>query len=202
MTNPGGIQTYDGVALAVRGDTLTTVWKSPARLHRTRWFFDAADELSARSPAGVLALMIILPTADPPDGPARAENARRLRALGPSVRRLVTVVVGDDLWQSIVRTMMRVMFLPHDGARRLVLERTIEDGVTRLLESAGPATPSFADIDQDVRAAYAALDLAPPSHDDPGPPLKRSSGIRWRASPVGSRIWDELTPRGPRRKVL
>jgi hypothetical protein len=201
MTNPGGIQTYDGVALAVRGDTLTTLWKSPARLHRTKWLFDAADELSAHSPGGLLALMIILPTADPPDGPARAENARRLRALGPSVRRLVTVVVGDDLWQSIVRTMMRAMFLPYGGSRRLVLESTIEDGIARLLESAGPATPSFAEIDQDVRAAYDALDLAPPSRDPPGL-APSASGTRWLASTVGSRVWDELTALGWRRKVL
>jgi len=201
MLTPGMLHTYDGVAATVRGDTLSMLWKAPARVQRSRWAYDVADELSARSPNGILALMIILPTADPPDGPARAENAVRLQKLAPMVRRLVTVVIGDELWQSIVRTVVRAMFLAHDGSRRLVLASTIDAGITRLVESAGPATPSHVDIDRDVTAMYAALDVAPPRRDDGGlaaDALARASGTHLRASPTASRAWDELARRGPR----
>ena len=71
----------DGVAIMGRGDLFLVVYGAAARLHRTRWLFDRADEL-ARNHASVIVLMVVLPAADPPDGPTRAENATRLKALG------------------------------------------------------------------------------------------------------------------------
>jgi len=160
----------DGVAVAVRGDVLTVLYKEPARLHRSRWVYDLADRLVERSPHGIAALMVVLPTSDPPDGPARAENSSRLRKLGPSLRLLVTVPVGDDLSRSIVRSVMRATAVLHRGPSRLLLSDTLEEGIARLLESATPMTPSFDRIADDVSALCVELEVddqslrsAPPS---------------------------------------
>src|SRR5271166_914462 len=101
------VQAYDGVAASARGDTLTVVCAGPERLHRSRWVYDQADRLAERCPQGILALTIVLPTWAPPDGPARAETSSRLRKLGPSLRRYVTVPLGDELSRSIVRSVAR-----------------------------------------------------------------------------------------------
>src|SRR6478672_1880468 len=93
---------FDGVATLTRGDLLMIVYQKPARLHRSRWLFDRVDEFVKASHGDKIALMIILPTADPPDAPTRAENALRLRRLGSALRRIVTVPVGDAFWMSLV----------------------------------------------------------------------------------------------------
>jgi hypothetical protein len=164
---------YDGVATLVRGDTMIMLWSVPARLPRTQWSFDVMDRLAAQRPDGIVVLMIILPTADPPDRPARQENERRIRRLATRVRRVATVVLGDGAWQVLVRTVMRAMVLPHRGGQLgpSTVECTIENGLGQLLKSAGPATPSHECLVEDVRAAYAALGLQPPEiappHDRP-----------------------------------
>ena len=100
---------FDGVATLTRGDLLMIVYQKPARLHRSRWLFDRVDEFVKSSPGDKIALMIVLPTADPPDAPTRAENRLRLRRLGPALRCIVTVPVGDAFWTSVVRTIMRAL---------------------------------------------------------------------------------------------
>src|SRR3984957_9000065 len=37
------VRAYDGVALVARGDTLSILWKAPARSVRSRWLFDQMD---------------------------------------------------------------------------------------------------------------------------------------------------------------
>lgn len=138
-----------------------SLWNAPARIHRSRWVYDAADELAAARPSGMRALMILLPTADPPDGPARGENARRMRALKTSLRRLVTVVLGDDLRQTIVRSVLRIMALPL-GPGRLGVASSVESGIEQLLRAASPATPSFAELVEAVGSLFLALHVDPP----------------------------------------
>jgi hypothetical protein len=157
----GEVEVNDGVALIVRGDVLVTLWSAPARLHRSRWVYDAADELVARSSGGVVALMVVLPTSDPPDGPTRSENAIRMKKLKPSLRRLVTVVLGDDLRQMIVRSILRILALPL-GQGRLGVASSVDGGIDQLLRSASPTTPSFAEIGEDAGALFGALGLDPP----------------------------------------
>jgi hypothetical protein len=157
----GEVEVNDGVARIVRGDVLVTLWSAPARLHRSRWVYDAADELAAKSSGGVVGLMIVLPTSDPPDAPTRSENTARMKKLKPSLRRLVTVVVGDDLRQMIVRSILRILALPL-GQGRLGVASSVDGGIDQLLRSAGPATPSSAEIGEDAAALFEALGLDPP----------------------------------------
>jgi len=162
VPHPGGVQTNDGVALVVRGDTLTSLWNAPARLDRSRWVYDAADELASRSsPDGIRALMILRPTSDPPDGPTRSENLLRMRQLKTSLRRLVTVVLGDELRQTIVRSILRIMALPL-GPGRLGVASSVEDGIDRVLVAPNPSTPSFTELAYDAVRLFQALGLDPP----------------------------------------
>jgi hypothetical protein len=74
MLEAAMVRTNDGVAVVARGDTLLIVYQAAARLHRTKWLFDVIDELVARNRDGIIAFMVILSTADPPDAVTRAEN--------------------------------------------------------------------------------------------------------------------------------
>ena len=63
MLTNGEVHTNDGVAIVLRGDTLSVVYQAPARLHRSRWIYDAADQLAAKNPEGILCILVVLPTA-------------------------------------------------------------------------------------------------------------------------------------------
>ena len=158
--------TRDGVAVVMRGDLMAMVWKASARIQRTRWVFDLMDALAERRPGGILVLMVILPTADPPDKAAREENDRRIRRVGEAVRSLSTVVLGDGVRQVLIRTVMRAMVIPHSRTLgESALDSTIGGGIARLRHAAGPHTPSVAQIADDVRAMHAALGVPlPPEH--------------------------------------
>lgn len=133
------------------------VYEKPARLHRTRWLFDQVDEFVQRSSGDHIALLIVLPSADPPDGPTRAENKARLRKLGRSLRRIVTVPIGDAFRMTVVRTIMRAIALLQGQARVHFVEDSMEHGVGRLLEAASSATPPAHVIEEDLQAMYEAL---------------------------------------------
>jgi hypothetical protein len=101
--------------------------------------------------------MVVLPTADPPDGPTRAENNARLRRVGARLRRLVTAPVGDAFRMSVVRAVMRGLALLQGQTRTHVIADTVEGGVMRLLEVKTEQTPGRARILIDLRAMHAAL---------------------------------------------
>ena len=163
------IKIYDGVAMLTRGDTIVLVYGLPARLHRSRWAYDLADQAAEVNPDGIVVLMVILPTADPPDGPTRAENATRMRKLAPSLRRFVTVAIGDDFRISVVRTVMRALSVLQGKSKVHFVTNTIETGVSLLREAAGPTTPGAEQLMQDVRALYQVLGWEGDSADPPAP---------------------------------
>jgi hypothetical protein len=156
----GVVQTNDGVAIVTRGDLLCTVWRESARFQRTKWLFDVVDQYVVRSPGPLAVLMIVLSTAEPPDGPARAENTARLRKLGPAIRRVVTVPVGDAFFLNVVRTVMRTMFLIQGQGRIHFVCATVSEGIDRVVEAASRHTPTPLQIDMDLRAMCDALDVS------------------------------------------
>jgi hypothetical protein len=151
------VRTHDGVAFLARGNAVLIVYQAPARLHRTRWLFDMVDAVATKQEEGIIGLMVVLSTADPPDAPTRAENAARLRKLGPALRALVTVPVGDAIWVSIVRTVMRAMYIILGMSKTQSVMTTLEAGLDRLLKSADQRTPSREQLEADIDALHAAL---------------------------------------------
>jgi hypothetical protein len=161
------LKTFDGVGFLSRGDAIVVVYRAPARLHRSRWLYYLADRAVKENPDGIVALMVILPTADPPDAETRAENTTRMKKLAPSLRRFVTVAIGDDFRVSVVRTVMRALAVLQGKSKVHFVANTLEDGVSCLLESAGPKTPEAAQLIQDVEALYQALGWSSEADDRP-----------------------------------
>lgn len=160
---------HDGVTLLLTGDVVMTLWNAPARLHRSRWVYDRVDEFVSKSPGGLLALMILLPSADVPDGATRAENSVRLRKLSPHVRRFVTVIQGDEFRHIVVRSVLRLMALPLASGRHVVAS-TPNDAIAKLLKAAGPRTPSLRELREAAARLYSALGLEiPETLRDVGP---------------------------------
>jgi hypothetical protein len=117
----GYVATFDGIASIVRGDTMAMLWKASPNVGRMSSLFDLVDRLAGRRPEGILMLTIILPTANPPDREARLENDRRIRRMRSSIRALSTVIPGNGVFQTLLRSVIRAMMLPHlrCDARRL-----------------------------------------------------------------------------------
>jgi len=150
---------HDGVGVVCQGNLAVILYAADARLHRTCWVFDRMDELAARNPDGIYALMIITPQSGPPDGATRTENATRLRQLDQALIAMVTVALGDSFKLNIVRTVMRTMFLlSRKGARHVVCS-TEREGMERLLEATklDPRVPTRADIEADLAALHAQV---------------------------------------------
>ncbi len=159
----GRVRVHDGVAMPRRGDLCLIVYQKPARLERTRWLFDEIERAFDDAAADLVGLLVVLPSADPPDAATHQENYARLRKLGARVRRLVTVPVGNAFKMSVVRAVMRGLnvVLGHSGTR--FVADSIDAGITRLLEAKGSNTPPVGQILADLRALYLALgESAPP----------------------------------------
>jgi hypothetical protein len=156
-TPEGKVLVADGVGVLQRGDTCLIVYQRPARLTRTRWLFDVIDGLVEKTKLDLLAFLIVLPSAEPPDVPTHQENLARLRKLDGHVRRLVTVPVGDAFKMSVVRAVMRGLnvILGHSGTR--FISDSVQEGLSRLLEAKTAKTPPADQIVADLRALYLAL---------------------------------------------
>lgn len=136
----------DGFAFAHGGDTAVIVYKSPARVTRIRWIFDRIEELAAR--VGPLnGLLIVLPSSDLPDAQTRAENTRRMVELRGRLRRVVTVVLGDSMRVSLVRTIMRAMFLLQGMSRVQHIVNSVDEGLVTLLNDPTARMPSRPQIE-------------------------------------------------------
>src|SRR5262245_17122898 len=102
------IRIGDGVAMSLHGDIIVLLWKSASRQHRILWLGRQISELTAPLDSYVV-LQLILPSSNPPDGAASAEVKRLIKSVEGKMRRLVSVPLGDTMWASIVRSVMRAM---------------------------------------------------------------------------------------------
>jgi hypothetical protein len=164
MPNPL-VQTHDRVGVVTRGNLVLVLYAADARLHRTQWIFDRADELIARSKEPILVLLVVAENSGPPDAATRAENARRFKCIDGSLRRIVTVALGDAFKMNIVRAVMRTMLLFLGQSAVHAVTSTVDDGITRLLKEASPSTPTRGQIEADLlalRTELAANPAAPP----------------------------------------
>ncbi len=157
MLIDGKVLAEDGVAVLGRGDVFLVVYQAAARLHRTKWLFDWADTYLRTRSGDFVTFMVVLPTADPPDAPTRAENATRLRQLAPRLRRLVTAPIGNAFRTSIVRTVMRALAALQGTSGVHFVAKTIDDGLRLVHEVASARTPAKAQLMADLRSLHAAL---------------------------------------------
>ena len=153
----GKVLVYDGVGMLIRGDTCLIVYQKAARIERTRWLFDVVENYLLDNETDLLAFLIVLPSADPPDGRTRQENTDRLKKIGHRVRRLVTMPIGNEFKANLVRAVMRALnvVLGHSDTRSIA--DTVDEGLDELLRFASERTPPVRQIRDDIALIYQTL---------------------------------------------
>jgi hypothetical protein len=135
-----GVRVNDGIALSFQGDVALVLWKAASRAHRLVWLrreLDARPDLDS-----FVVCQLILPTSNPPDGPANAEAKRLLKAVSGRMRRIVSTALGDTMWVSIVRAVMRGMVLVTGQSHVAVIASTVPEALGRVHEVRSEKTPS------------------------------------------------------------
>jgi len=149
----------DGVAVVRMGDALLVLWSKASS--RERWAFQLSA-MQAMAPAyadGILVLVLILSVDTPPEAAVRTDMEAALRRLGPQLRRLVAVPLGDSVWLSIIRTVVRGLIIVSGQSHRHRVASDVTAGIEQLREKAGPLTPSTAELLKAIAELSAALGL-------------------------------------------
>jgi hypothetical protein len=155
------VQSFDGVVMLAVGDTMLSVWKSGAELHRWRWFRSQMERFAERHENGIQILMLVLSSSAPPGSEVRKEVAESLRRLTSRLRRVTTVAVGESFWLTVVRSIMRTMLLLSGNATRQKVVATIDEGIDSVLSLATPETPSREELRAAIEAMYRELQVEP-----------------------------------------
>jgi DNA-binding CsgD family transcriptional regulator len=145
------LRVFSGLGAAPLGDTVVYLWTTPATLERWQWQIAQAEQVLRTHPEGVLCLSLVASTSIPPKGPLRAQMKADLRRLGPKLRRYVAVPLGDSIWMAIVFTIGRTVLLLSGQSERQTLASSIDQGLSRLLEAAGPSTPPRSELERAVQ---------------------------------------------------
>jgi DNA-binding CsgD family transcriptional regulator len=145
------LRVFSGLGAAPMGDTLVYLWTTPVTLERWQWLISQAEQLLRTHSEGVLCLALVASTSSPPDRQVRARMRADFRRLGPQLRRYVTVPLGDSIWMGIVFTIARTVLLLNGRSESQTLARSLDQGLRRLLEAAGPSTPSRSELERAVQ---------------------------------------------------
>jgi hypothetical protein len=152
-----GILTQDGVALKTLGSALVVLWQAPASIERWAWVVTHVEKLAGKYPEGISLLQLVLPSSNPPDSATRSRIQADCKRIGPRLDKLITVTVGDALWMSIVRTIVRGMLLLSGLSRSVVFAKNVAEAVKCIQDAHLPDTPSTADLKAGIQELFAAL---------------------------------------------
>lgn len=155
------LQVLDGVAVAMSRDAFISMWAHSATLNRVRWHGALLEQHVSKHRGKAVGLMIIQPTAAPPQGEARVESNAIVRRIGPNMQLAVTAALGDTLQMQVVRTIMRGMFLLSGNMKRHQVVSTELEGIERLVAMTEPAVPSRLELEAMVRSLHQALGAEP-----------------------------------------
>jgi hypothetical protein len=155
---PSGVIAGDGLAAVAVGNVLLTLWRSSASFERWRGFvMPQLDGIVAAHPEGIVLVQLILPSSGPPDATTRAALQADLRRLGPQLRRVVTVAIGDSFRQKIVRTIVRTMLLVGGLSKQQRVCATIGEALDAVLADVAPGSLSVGDLNAAVDALYVEI---------------------------------------------
>jgi hypothetical protein len=155
------VSVFDGVAAWSKGDILLTLWEKPARVERVRQVGVWAEALADGLEGDFAAAQFLLPSAKPPDGPARAEAKRTLDKIGPRARVLATVPLGGGLWQRVVRTIIRAAVLITGWSKVVKVPASHADALRLLASVATERTPPLNELEAGIDALQSALGAGP-----------------------------------------
>ena len=151
------VHTGDGVAAAEVANVLVMLWQKPASAARWNWQVKLLEQMALHENEGVLLLNIILSTSTPPDAALRKQMTTYLKSSGTRMRKLIAVPLGDSVWQSVVRTIIRGVALISGVSDRQVVVATIAEAIAVTREQGGRA--SAAELERAVGLVTAALDV-------------------------------------------
>lgn len=151
------VDVFDGVASVTLGDTMMTLWQTPARAARIRRVTEVAAELLQRAPGTIVACQFLLPSAAPPRLQERADIRAGIDVVMPRARRLITTPLGDAAWQSVVRGVMRAGLALLGQSRRIKVAADPSEAFAMLAEVATDATPALGELESAFEALHAAL---------------------------------------------
>jgi hypothetical protein len=103
-----------------------------------------------------------LSTSDPPDAVSRAEAQVTLKELGPRIRRMATVPLGESLRGSVVRAIMRAMVMISGFGKVHQIASTTRDALDWLYGSAGSGTPPRREAEAVIAELYSSLAVSDP----------------------------------------
>jgi hypothetical protein len=103
------VVTKGGVAWCTAGDVMLVVWQSTPTSEIGRWSLEQMSALAATCPTGIVVCQVVMPTSAVPDAERRTELQQHLEQLGPRLRHVVTIPLGDTLWTNVVRSLVRAI---------------------------------------------------------------------------------------------
>lgn len=148
---------FDGVASVAAGDVLLTLWHAPARRERVRRVTEWTEELLVATTGSIAACQFLLPSASPPDGPARAEAVEGFRLVESKARRLITVPLGDAVWHDVVRTILRAAVKVWGRSDLIKIASSAGEAFELLAEVATPASPGRAELESAFESLRGSL---------------------------------------------
>lgn len=146
----------DGVAVAVLGDTFFLYWKAPATEDRVRWTIEQRKQL-LRSDSFVVA-DVVMSSSTPPNARARELIVSDFSSLVPQMRRVIFAPIGNALWQSLVKTIVKAAMLVVKLTDRLSVCAGEDELIGQLRAEASPATASDAELREALRSLRVALE--------------------------------------------
>lgn len=143
------------------GDVIAVVWQAPATVPRWEWqFVHVAGAVNA-NPQGALVLTIILSSSHAPDAKTRVHMQAGFKSLGPKLRMLVAVALGNGMWVSVVRTIVRGLLLLSGQSRQHQVVATLDEGLDLIRDLSSTATPSRTEVRQMVNQLLDTMKQAP-----------------------------------------
>ncbi len=163
-------QVCDGVACNVAGDVVVTLWTRSVSERTWRFQMDLIERRIAAHPEGIVVINLVMGPHSMPE-PYMSERMREdYRRIGGQVRRLVMAPLGDSLWTSVLRAVVRSMVLIIGFSKKLRLVDNMVDALASAREVASPATPSLTVLAQMTNELHLALGLLSPSDASLLPP--------------------------------
>jgi hypothetical protein len=140
----------DGIAMAAAGDVLFTVWKGPSVDALIDRFEPHVWAMADKYPSFVI-VQIIMSSSSPPNASVRARARRAMTTLGPRLRCVLSLPVGDGLWTTLVRTIMRGMAVLSGQSDIVRTASSLPDMFERIGALASAHTPDRAELSRVVQ---------------------------------------------------
>lgn len=137
----------DGLVCVEAGDTLITLWLLPPTMARWVWHSERIQALHDKQRDGFLYMSIIASTSTPPDQAVRGRIQEDLRRWSKRVRKVVIVPVGDSVWLSLVRALIRTMLIVTGQSKQQSVVATTNGGIAEIVRNAGANTPPQKDLE-------------------------------------------------------